>query len=344
VAGQERYTTDPLGLLPELQDHPEGFSFFQALRRLECLCSSQPRVGRSTSPRQEAIRLGQDPAMDFAPATLSGVTRGERGRRSRIAVRFFGLFGPNGPLPLHMTEYAQDRISHHADRSLVGFADLFHHRMISLFYRAWADSNPAVSLDRPAEDQFAGYVNALIGLELPGLQDRDALPDCAKRFYAGRFSLQTRNAEGLVAMIQDYFAIPVKIEEFVGDWLTLDEEDRCELGMDADKASLGVTTVIGSKVWSAQHKFRVVLGPLGLASYERCLPRKDWWSQLIALVRNYVGDEYSWEVNPVLEHSEIPWLRLDGGIALGLTSWLPGREPDAHGDDLSLDVEAYALA
>ena len=123
----------------------------------------------------------------------------------RLAVNFFGLFGPNGPLPLHLTEYARNRLRAESDPTLVRFIDLFHHRMLTLFYRVWAAAQPTVSFDRPETDRFALYVGSLFGLGMPSLRNRDAFPDLARLHYAGQLACQTRHPDGLNAMISDYF-------------------------------------------------------------------------------------------------------------------------------------------
>ena len=100
-------------------------------------------------------------------------------------MRLFGLLGPNGPLPLHITEYARERMRHAGDQTLSRFLDIFHHRFVTLFYRAWAQAQPHVNHDRPAEDRFASYVGAFVGLLPAAFRERDALPDLAKFFHAG---------------------------------------------------------------------------------------------------------------------------------------------------------------
>ncbi len=88
----------------------------------------------------------------------------------RISIYGFGLFGPNGPLPLHLTEYARERRRHHSDNTLSAFADLFHHRLILLFYRAWADAQSVNSLDRPDGHRFVDYVASLMNMGQAGPQ------------------------------------------------------------------------------------------------------------------------------------------------------------------------------
>ena len=48
------------------------------------------------------------------------------------------------------------------------------------------------------------------------LQERDAVPDHAKLFFSGRLACQTRNAEGLEAILREYFHIPAEVQPFTG--------------------------------------------------------------------------------------------------------------------------------
>jgi len=159
------------------------FDFFQAMRRLEALHRDgpdRPRFGEAQRPADEPMRLGQDPSLAFAAASLSRLGTVANGGPPRLLVNFFGLLGPNGPLPLHLTEYARDRQRNADDPTMSRFLDVFHHRMLMFFYRAWAAGQPAVSRDLPATDRFELYVGALEGLGLESLRKRDAFPDLAK--------------------------------------------------------------------------------------------------------------------------------------------------------------------
>ena len=195
--------TDTVNLLQAIAERPYSFDFFQALRRLEALFADKPRIGKATRPQDEPIRFGQEPSLAFAPSTLASLKLRED-RPPRLEVFFFGLFGPNGALPLHLTEHARSRIRNNDDETFARFVDMFHHRLLSLFYRAWASAQPTVSYDRPNEDRFGEYIGSALGIGAPALRDRDAVPDLAKLYYAGLFSNQTHHADGLQAIIADY--------------------------------------------------------------------------------------------------------------------------------------------
>ncbi len=323
---------------------PWSWNFYQVMRRLESEHPARPRFGRSARPAQDAIRLAQEPSLEFAPASLAGWEPAREGEPPRLLVHFFGLFGPDGPLPLHLTEYARDRRRNHRDATFQRFADIFHHRALSLFYRAWADVRPTVAFDRPKEDRFGLYVGALIGLGAPSLRDRDAMPDLTKLHFAGLLANQTRNAEGLAAILSPFFQMNVRIESFVGAWLPMPAADRTLLGDSPRTAALGRTALLGGRVWSRQHKFRIVFGPLDLSDYLRLLPGGASFRRLIPIVRNYVGDTLVWDVNLVLDRGQMPPLQLGRGARLGWTTWLTPESAVSDAADLFLDASADSMA
>jgi type VI secretion system protein ImpH len=313
---------------------PHQFDFYQLMRRLESLSPDLPRLGAAARPADEPIRLGQEPSLAFAAAPLAGVRPGGDGP-PWLRVNFFGLLGPNGPLPVHLTEYAADRVRDAGDATFSRFLDLFHHRMLLLFYRIWATGQPTADMDRPGASRFATYVGAVFGLASPSLRARDALPDSAKLFYAGRLAARTRNAEGLAAVAGDFFKMPVRVETFVGDWLDIPPAERWTFGQ--GERRLGLTTVAGARAFSRGHKFRLVLGPLDRAQFQRMLPGKPGLAKLTALVRNYVGDALAFDVKLLLDDRTEEPLTL-GRSRLGWTSWL-GAGVARDRQDLLLNPE-----
>lgn len=341
MAGNHRSQTDSVALISALERAAFRFDFFQLLRRFESLNPHRPRLGNSIKAADDPLRLGQEPATIFAPATIAGVEAGTDGRPLRLLVHFLGLLGPNGPLPLHLTEYARDRLRNDDDPTFARFLDVFNHRMLSLFYRAWAQTQPAVSLDRPQEDRFGDYVGSLFGLGMPAYCNRDTMPDLTKRYYVGHLSCQTRHADGLRSMLEGFLKLPVRIRELVGHWLSLPPDQHWRLGESPETGALGVTTIVGARVWDRQSKFRVRIGPLGIRDYERLLPGNASLARVVAVVRNYTGDQLIWDLNPVLKQEEIPPIRLGKSGRLGWTTWLTSRPPARDGDELLLDAMAW---
>jgi type VI secretion system protein ImpH len=324
-----------LGLLAEA---PYNFDFYQAMRRVASAHPHLPLLGEALRPMDEPVRVAQPAELDFAPAPIHSVQR-QAGLPPRLMQRAFGLLGPNGALPLHLTEYARERAQHHGDFTLQRFLDMLTHRFALLFYRAWAEAQPAVSLDRPGNKAYFNRLGALVGIGLPSLQGRDALPDISKLHFAGRLSRQTRDAEGLLAWCRIEFDLPVAIEQWCGHWMPLSRDERSRLGRRRG-ALVGRSAVLGSSVWDVQHKFRITMGPLRLDQYRRFLPGGADIARLQALVRHWVGLEFAWDLKLVLVRDDVPRCLLrPGGTGLGHTTWLGHYRRPRDADDLRIDVE-----
>ncbi|MDJ0656459.1 MAG: type VI secretion system baseplate subunit TssG [Xanthomonadales bacterium] len=322
----------PDDLKSALEASPFSFGFYQAMRLMEALYPDKPRFGQSRRLRDDPIRISQDPFLEFAPSTLSHTE--DKDGALILGQYFFGLFGPNGPLPTHMTEYARDRLMGHRDPTIARFADIFHHRLGMLFYRIWADAEPAVDLCRPEEDRrFASHISALIGLNGESFYERDALSDLAKLFLSGRYASRTKHPEGLLAILLHLFEMPVQMEEFRGEWLVLPKDARCFLGTSLGASRLGQDVVIGESVYECQQKFLLQFGPLDLDSFQSLLPDSGRVERLKAAIRNYLGDEYAWEYGMVLKKEEVPTLKLGEYGQLGWSTWLYHEEREADADD-----------
>ena len=337
-------------LLSRLAERPYGYHFFQAVRRLECARAELPRTGFSRRPVHDPIRFCQEPSLAFPPATLRKLEPGERGRAPRLFVTFMGLLGPNGPMPLHFTQYARQR-EMDADHTLARFCDVFNHRMVSLFYRAWAANQQAVQFERGAhrearqdeapppagdEDRFAVYIGSLFGIGMPSLRRRDTVPDVAKLHYSGRLVCQTRHAEGLRAVLEDFFKIQCRITEFFGQWIDVPPDCQCRMGETPRTGTMGRTLICGSRMWDCQQKFRVVFGPMGLDDYQRMLPSGDSLRRFADWVRNYIGEELTCDLQVILRKEEVPEIRMGSFGQLGWTTWLQSKPFDHDADDLVL--------
>jgi type VI secretion system protein ImpH len=332
-ASVERGKKREAELARQLTQAPWEFDLFQAMRLIESAHPGHARIGEARRPLDEPVRFAQEASLAFSPAALAAFEA--QAHPPRLVQRVLGLFGPNGALPIHLTDWARDRARNHGDSAFVRFLDVFHHRMLALFYRAWAQAQPAVSLDRPRQDYFGRRLAALCGLGTPSLRGRDGAPDFAKLAHAGVFGRQVRSAECLEVALASYFRVPVRIEEFVGHWLRIAPEQHSRLGRRDGFARLGEDAVVGERTWHAQSRFRVVLGPLSFREYERFLPRGRSSRALHDLVKLYVGMEHSWEVKLVLKKEEVPLAWLGNSVWVGWSSWLGARLTDKDAADYS---------
>lgn len=338
----------PEALFDRLAAAPYRFDLFQTLRRIEAAHPHLPRLGDAPRPVDEPIRFVQEASLTFAPAALAGLER-PAGQAPRLVQRIFGLLGPNGPLPTHLTEYVRERHLHHADATLQRFVDMLVHRFGLLFYRAWARAQPVTSLDRPDDNRTNRHLGAIAGLGEPGTRQRDAVEDAPKLFFAGRLARSVRDADGLRSWLELHFGVPVCIEQFCGHWMTLSRDERSRLTRHG-QPGLGSGAVLGAQVWDVQHKFRIVIGPLDWAGYCAFLPDRPALNELRAMVRQYVGFEFSWDLQLILRAGEAPPWTLGSRHAvgrvgcLGRTAWLGRVKAQRDHDDLRMNVETLLHA
>jgi type VI secretion system protein ImpH len=331
--------------------HARGIdSYFQTLRTIEILSRDDPRIGKATSPQRESHRISQPAATDFAAATVESIEADRQGRWN-VSQRSFGLLGPSGPLPTHLTELVRNRTRHAHDPALQDFLDLFHHRMASLFYRAWRSSRPAVERDRPEDDRFADYVGSLVGCGSQAAQNRDRLPDDVKRFASGHLSSQTRHAEGLERFVTIVFGLPCHVRSFALQWLDLDASCRSRLPSRGQKSvvqsksavqsvsaessppRLGQGAVLGKRVADRQSMIDLVIGPMDFERFQSFLPKQPGRETLTAMLDNYVGPAIDTRVRLRLSQSAVPSLQLGKQGQLGRTAWLASKPSATDRDD-----------
>ncbi len=321
MAGPIGQSPDSVGAVAALEAQPARFTLFAALRLLEAAHADRPRLAESRRAADDAVRLAQPPHLYFAPSDVSGyASQGDR--KPRLTQYSFGIFGPNGALPLHLTEYAHERERQHEDPTLADFVNTFQHRLISFFYRAWANADPATNFDRPDTDRFVTYVGAFLGLAPESTHRRDSVVDYAKLSRCGQFAPHARSAESIEAALGDYFELPIRIEPFVGAWLQIPADAYCRLGGEREHALLGSGATLGAASWQCQHKFEIVIGPLSLAAFSDFLPGSRALRELRDLVRFYTNDEWSWQVRLLLRDVEVPGVTLGKQGRLGWTTWM----------------------
>ncbi|MEJ8810709.1 type VI secretion system baseplate subunit TssG [Variovorax ureilyticus] len=342
-----RRDRDPLALglqelLARLRREPWRFGFTTLMRRFGAVHSNQPRIGLASRPQQEPFRLAQTAALTFAPREIAevalplddevssgvGTPNARKGNNPAVpTVRLYGLglLGPNGPLPLHYTEWVRDRAENYNDGTLADFLDIFHHRYLTHMYRAWAQSQSAAGLDRPDDETFSRYVARLTGHDPLEIRD-SVLPSHARLAASTHLTREARNPDGLACTLARFFAVPVQLQEFVMHWIRIDEEDQTHLGEPRTSSVMGMGAIAGEVVADRQNKFRLVLGPLSLEQYLRFTPQGKDLPLLMEWVRGFIGHEFVWEVELRVRNDSTPPARLEDKEKLGWSTWLGGSE------------------
>jgi type VI secretion system protein ImpH len=345
-----------------------SFGFFQAVRLLEEMAPSRSPVGRVASPDAEAVRFRAHMSVSFPASQLYTVEPPATANQPPVmTVTFLGLTGPSGVLPRHYTEMLlrlQKDGKGPERTALRDFLDLFNHRLLALFYRAWEKYRFVLpyarrEYARKEPDTFTQAMYSFIGLGTPGLRNRlrvshweaderrervlARVNDLSLVYYGGLFCQRPRSAAALQSLLEDYFRMPVQVQQLVGQWLQLDPSNQSAMGDGDCNNALGMNTVAGERVWDVLGRIRLRIGPLGYRAFKEFIPdraptpeRKAFFL-LVHLVRLFVGPELTFDVQVVLKASEVPECCLSGdeddGPRLGWNTWARSYEAEADAAD-----------
>lgn len=308
----------------ELVDDACSFDFFQAVTLLQRLADDKRPVGGFSSPEDEAVRFRVNPRLGFPASQIQELELHEDSPAAMM-VNFMGLTGPSGVLPHPYSELILERMRA-KDLSFAAFLDIFNHRAISLFYRAWQRSRFPSSYAAGARDFFTQYLHDFLGIGTSGLRDRQNVEDEALLHYVALIAMQSRSAAALEQVLADYFEVPLEIQQFTGSWYRLDSSTQCAMNEKESVATqVGAGAVVGDALWDCQGSVRIRIGPVSIDRYNDFLPGAKGFAALRAITRFFGNDCLDFEVQLVLDAQEVPGVELDPGARqparLGWTSW-----------------------
>ena len=325
------------------EDSPYSFEFFQAVRLLERLYPENKPVGGTALPHEEMVRFRSRITLDF-PSSEVHELRTRPGNEEEpvleMLVNFMGMVGPSGVLPTHYSELVLDRIRYR-DTAMWAFLDIFTHRSVSLFYRAWAKYRFPVNYER-GDDELTSYLFDLVGLGTKGLRGRMGVEDESLLPYVGLIAQKPHSANAIENMIEDYFGVEARIEQFRGQWIELSKDDHTRVGL--RNSSLGRSTIVGTRIWDQQSRMRIRLGPLTLRKFQEFLPNGTAHTALKSIIDFMSGQEFDYDVQLCLAQKQVPSTVLTTRAMrkpmLGWTSFLKSVPAKGDDDQLVLAVAA----
>jgi type VI secretion system protein ImpH len=332
-----------------LEAQGEVFDFFQAVALLENEAQSAADeakapagVGAGPSPHREAVKLRSSIAMSFPPSDIERVRRLPDGK-TEVTARVMGLAGALGPLPPPYSELVARRAANR-DLALRDFLDIFHHRLLSIFYRARKQHRVGLGVRSPVEASAARHLFALLGLGTPGLHDRLGVPDRALLHHAGTLARPVRPMAGLEVLLRRHFGVGVRGRPLTGRLCPIEQDDRTAIGRSGRRRALGRDAVIGERVWIQDAAFEIVVGPLESDQVGRFLPGGDALRPLCSLVDVYAGDTSDYTLCILADPSARKQARLGRahGSRLGYTSWLGRTATGGRSREVRLSVTTLA--
>lgn len=325
-----------------LIDEPYRFEFFQAVRLLEKVYPEKRAVGRNAMPHEEVVRFRSRIGLDFPASEIHEIRETfdeqKQAEGHEMLVNFMGMAGVSGVLPQPYTDLMLDRIRHR-DTAMWAFLDIFTHRSVSMFYRAWRKYRFPIGYER-GNDDFTGYLFDLIGLGTKGLRGRMSLPDESLLPYAGLIAQKPHSCNAIENVLSDYFSSKVKARQFHGQWLDLEPQDYTKLG--ERNSRLGESAIVGTRVWEQQSKFRLKIGPLEFQKFQAFLPTGSAHGPLRSIVKLLVGHEFDYDVQLVLKKKQVPGsiltTRAQRRPMLGWTTFLKTKPFNADDEQVVLQT------
>lgn len=327
MARTNRPPSEHLSFLARAGETARHWGLFPVLRGAEARAPGLPRIGRSKSPSENIVDLAQTPGMGFTGSTIDSIE--QSGGRSRVSGSWLGLLGPMGPMPSHVTEFVQYEARYAKSRPFGRFLDMLAGRMLQLFYRAWADSQPAAQFDRPLDDGFADQLAALSGA-------RDGVPNAfpanARLYYAGLFASR-RSPAAIEDLMTEMLGQPARVIEYQPCWRALEPGDQTRLGR-GDFSVLGQGAMLGGRARIADDAFRVVVSAGSAEDHAALLPGGRSFPVAAAALDAITPGHLSWEIQLELRERDAAPARLGGDTQLGWSSWMLGasESPQWRGD------------
>jgi type VI secretion system protein ImpH len=310
-------------------------------------------LGYDGPPDHEAVRLRSAPGLGFPAAEIRAFESNAAGP-PRMSVNFLGMIGPQGVLPQHYTEFVLGRLAE-KDDSALEFFDLFHHRTLSFFYRAWAKQAVpfacSLELEKPGAtvrgiDTITRCLLALVG-SAGAAATREDVPESLLSFYCGHLARQTRPSALLEQLLSEHFELPIHIEQFVGHWLDIPEEEQTRMAGPAPGSNapgLGQGMSAGRRVWDVRSKVRVHAGPLRRDQFERIAPGTPGGARLVAITRRFLGPWIDFDLRVELAPGEVPRATLGAPAPAQSASSSPHAQLDEFTAELRAELHGVRAA
>jgi type VI secretion system protein ImpH len=327
---------DSTGLIKSIEDEFFRFDFFQAMWVLEGALEDEDEKGPIIGER---VRFRNSLSLRFPPSQIEDLLRSTPSEAQppsyEVTPAFFGLTGLSGPLPRPYTEQLIDQEALFRDDSARAFFDIFSNRMLSLFFEAWKKHKLSLLYQRNPKRYFLPHVLSFVGARSSVHEDEQpagALAPETLAFYSPTLTKGVVSVEDLEALLNQHFRVPMKVSQFLGDWVNLNPEYQASL---EGGCRLGMNSFCGSRVMTWDKKLRISAGPLTKAQWRDFLPEGTARQALMEVLALTLGAAYTYELQLILKKEDVCPIQLNAQnpVRLGMDSFLMSRtETQDRGD------------
>ncbi|MEN8236286.1 MAG: type VI secretion system baseplate subunit TssG [Pseudomonadota bacterium] len=312
------------------------FEFHQVIKLLEQLNPEVTALGAGVTPKDEAVNIKARISLSSSSSDIYSLEQTETSLPPTINVNFWGIAGLQGPLPTPYTELILERMRN-KDHTLKDFLDIFNHRLVSILHRIAKKYLPALNTLKPHQTLLGQCVQSFTGTD-PQYTSEETLGmhPHSLLFYSGLLWQQPRSAAGLKHILSHYFAVPVSIKGFQGQWIELEPSQWTHIGARSQFSSLGRGAMLGTKVWYSATRSTIRIGPLDEITFRRFLKTGDAYGPLFKVIQFYLPPHHKTDINLVIRAKDVCNSKLDGKTQLGWTSWLKSRKSEENDDQVRL--------
>lgn len=307
-------------LIEQLFDAGYEFDFPQVVTILEKLRPKAIPIGEGSDPSKEAFAISSRIAQSSSASEIQKITP-QKYERPKVQVNFLGIAGVQGPLPPPFSELAFDRLRS-KDTGIQDFLDIFNHRLISLWYRFRKSVIPGLKPIDPLYSPIGRSLLDLIGLFSHSLRHAGQIPERSLLYYAALLWKRPPSAVGLEWLLQSFFNLPVKIQQFVGTWQSAPLDQLTRVGLQGKYHSLGKTAILGRKNWDQTDGIVVTIGPLQWEQFLEFLPYQRGYQELMDLLKVYCGPLLIKRLRLQIAAGKVEYSALGKSTRLGYTTWL----------------------
>ena len=326
-------------VIQRLFDTPYRFQFFQAIRMVELWFQRNgvPRERTITEFMRFANRTSLAfPASEIEAASAyprgiaptvdglrSALQRGEL-RYISLTPTFMGLLGGSGTLPSHYSERFAAHQSVERDEGPRAFLDTFSNRSLALFYEAWRKYRLELHYEASGRDRFLPLLLSLSGLGYRSLHGRyaddgDGVLDESMGHFAAALRQRPASAAYMQRVLADYFAVPITIEQFIGNWYDVPREHQTRLG--STNALLGTAAMVGERVWQRDLRVRLRIGPMRRSQFVQFLPGAKAANALEKMLTMFTNVCLEYEVQLILCANDVVGATLEDDRTCGRLGW-----------------------
>ena len=302
-------------LLPALLADATQMNFFRFCELMELAAPEQAPLGGTDSLKSEPIRFRSRPKLGFPNREIDAVQFDPDDAAAPPAVRttFLGLYGVDARMPSYfIDEVAQNR---DGAEPLAAFLDLFHHRIVTQYYRVWRKYRYPAGFRKDAGDKVSSYLLSLTGLGLGTPDIRKAVDTRTLLSTLGLTGQRTRTAEGLAGVLQH--AVPdatIAVTEFHPVWVNVN---------DAERRPLGEHCLLGRGFTDRSNTVHVRITPQTSESVRGLMPGQPVHDKVMALLRYYLGYEAQAQLEMSVRADLMPQPALNSKqVSLGYTTLL----------------------